>query len=317
MSNVLLFSDSHLSDKSPSACADSYLDDLFDLLYQVTEIARQRKVQFVVCAGDMFHNKTPRNNSHSLVQRAIMWAQSLPCTFYVTPGNHDMLADRSDSILETQPLGTLFRSGAAGLLKGWASSFLYGVPWLQSFDDVSVSNALLDFRENSEPNSILVTHAPLYPPGKELTFENYPAAKWAAAMGNKGNCFYGHVHEPHGVYEVDGVKFANFGALSRGSLHEYNLTRDVCVGLWDSDTGEFERVVLDYKPASEVFKLEEKKIELLRRDQFDEFFSKVTSSTVKITSVESVLEHIRSMNLGEDLNNLAAELLEGVQNGNH
>ena len=74
-------------------------------------------------------------------------------------------------------------------------------------------------------------------------------------MGGAGSVFYGHVHEPHGVYEAGGVTFCNNGALSRGSLHEYNLTRQVGCTLWDSETGEFEFVPLDAKPASEVFRL--------------------------------------------------------------
>ena len=95
------------------------------------------------------------------------------------------------------------------------------MPWLQDFTDSAVTDALARFNDHPDgTHALVVTHAPLYPLGQELPYENYPTDRWARAMGNRGNVFYGHVHEPHGIYVVDGVTFANPGALSRGSLHE-------------------------------------------------------------------------------------------------
>lgn len=340
MSLYLLLSDLHLADRPPSSCTDAYLDDLFDLLEQTTRIAAQRRVTAVVWAGDIFHIKAPSRTSHRLVQRTIRMLRSYPVQPYIVPGNHDITHDRLDSIEQTQPLGVLFESGAVKPLIGWADYDgppghlpLFGVPWQQEWSEEAVDEALSSYREVARSwqalpaaergtvpvNHLVVAHAPLYPPGKELTYEFFPAERWAEAMDMKGYVFYGHVHEPHGAYgfyDADGgITFCNNGALSRGSLHEYNLTRQVGCTLWDSQTGQFEFVPLDAKPASEVFRLQEKQQVTDMQGRLDDFLRDVGSTTLEAVSVESVIEHIRTLGLGPDAENLATELLMEASHG--
>lgn len=336
MGLYLLLSDLHLADRAPSSCTDSYTDDLFGLLEQTVDIASQRKVKAVVWAGDIFHIKAPSRTSHRLVQRTIRLLRSYPCPAYIVPGNHDITHDRLDSIHQTQPLGVLFESGAAQPLIGWADYDgppghlpLFGVPWQQEWLDDVVDDALSGYREvawswqelpaaergTAPVHHLVVAHAPLYPLGKELTYEFYSAEMWAHYMRNVGSVFYGHVHEPHGVYQVDSVTFCNNGALSRGSLHEYNLTRQVGCTLWDSETGGFEFVPLDAKPASEVFRLQEKAQVTDMQGRLDEFLASVGATTLEAVSVESVIEHIRTLGLGSDAESLATELLMEAAHG--
>jgi DNA repair exonuclease SbcCD nuclease subunit len=159
----------------------------------------------------------------------------------------------------------------------------------------------------------VVTHAPLYPPGKELEYEYFPAARWAEAMGGAGYCFYGHVHEPHGTWECGGVTFCNNGALSRGSLHEYNLTRQVGCTIWSDESGEFEFVPLDAPPASEVFRLTEKKQVTDMQGRLDSFLEDIGGIRLDSLSPESVLAHIKSLGLGKPAETLAEELLAEAQ----
>jgi hypothetical protein len=266
----------------------------------------------------------------------------------VLAGNHDMSNDRYESVFESQPLGVLYRAGAQEL-RAWAGVLpVYGVPWLQGYGDygaydgedpnppieVHLSDALKDYREqvfergtgNHFP--LVVTHAPLYPEGKELQYEYFPAKRWAEAMGawrgGRHAVFYGHVHEPHGTYGFYGadldagdysVTFCNNGALSRGSLHEYNLTRQVGVTIYDTMTGTFEFVPLDAKPANEVFRLEEKGRVTDVQGRLDDFLSSVGSTSLEVMSAESVIAHIRSLGLGHEVEALAEELLTEAQHG--
>jgi hypothetical protein len=165
-----------------------------------------------------------------------------------------------------------------------------------TFDDASVSDALRAYRTGliAFEHSLVVTHAPLYPPSKELKYEFYPASRWAKAMDYRGTVHYGHVHEPHGIYQVDGVTFSNPGALSRGSLHEHNLTRTPAVAIWNSDTGEIVHQPLQAKPASEVFRLQEAAEVKESGISLNRFLASVQATRLDVTSTASVMEHIRA-----------------------
>lgn len=301
MAEYLLVNDIHLADRPPSSCTDSYTDDLFGLLHQTVLLAGSAGVEAVIWAGDVFHHKAPSRTSHRLVQRVIALIESYPCPVWIVPGNHDVQNDRMDSVLATQPLGVLARSGAR-LLSGWAPDRLpvYGVPWLQHWDDEHVDAALQGFRSRgvTRPyNTLVVTHAPLYPPGLELPFENYPAEQFASAMGGHGCVHYGHVHERHGIYEVRGVRFCNPGALSRGSVHEHNLTRIPAVALWDDQTGKFTEVQLQARPADQVFRLGDVHEAADLQMRLDEFLAGVGTASLGVLSSEAVLAHVASLGL--------------------
>lgn len=328
MSLYVCFSDLHLADRPPSSCTDTYTADLLAMLDEVSEIAERSEAAAIICAGDFFHHKAPSRTSHRLVQAAIRWVQAAPCAVLIVPGNHDLQNDRLESLEATQPLGVLYQAGAARL-EGWGSPFkVFGVPWLgycgdqdgeEAMDaqDEVVWDTLYEYRnagiKPSEPY-LVVTHAPLYPPGKELTYEYFRAERWAAAMGGYGSVFYGHVHEPHGEYGFydasGGIGFCNNGALSRGSLHEYNLERTPGVTLWDDQTGKFRFVPLKCaRPASEVFRLQEKQQVTDMQGSLDGFLSGVSATSLEVMNAETVIAHIKTLGIGKPAEDLAEELL--------
>lgn len=320
----LLVNDIHAADKPPSSCTDSYQDDLIDLLQQTVSRAMDHGCDAVVWAGDVFHSKAPSRTSHRLVQRIIQVIRAYRCPVFIVPGNHDMAYDRVDSLAETQPLGTLLYAGAR-LLIGQSRQFpeLYGVPWLQGYGPYWETGEAVDGRVDLAFDGwhhhqvrqplLAVAHAPLYPPGKELPYEFFPASRWAEAMGARGHVWYGHVHEPHGVWQEGGVTFANFGALSRGSLHEYNLHRPVSVGIWDSTSQNFAEIKLTAKPASEVFRLAERDEVTDMQGRLDEFLASIGQAKLSMLNAESVREHVRAEGHSPELVALIEELLEGAQ----
>lgn len=328
MDPIIVVNDIHASDKPPSSCTDSYLPDLLDLLRQVIGLARARKAPAIVLAGDVFHHKGPHRTSHRLVQALIEIIQSAPCPVFIVPGNHDIQHDRLDTIEDSQPLGVLFRAGACRL-EGWTEVHapgeelalpLYGVPWQQEWSEEGIAAALRPFAQGAMDRSLIVTHAPVYPPGSEPRYdgaEYTPPAWWAHGALDPGmghGLVYGHIHEPHGVYTVsDGnghsLVFANPGALSRGSLDEYNLKRPVQVTLWDQDSG-FEFVTLDYRPAAEVFRLRRRDEVVTARSSLEEFRADLVGTDLGALTVESVLAHVKTLGVGPDVEELAEELLQ-------
>jgi hypothetical protein len=336
VAKYLIFGDVHLG-PTPSSCTGTYVDDLFDLLEQCIYLAKSRDVRGVVIAGDLFHSKAPTRTSHALVSRLIRLLRRFECPVHFVPGNHDMQHDRIESLDETQPAGALLASGVVELLDGWDHDIrdLYGVPWQQLWEDEIVSGALADYRSavavGAPRYTLVVTHAPLYPPGLELEYENYPAARFGQLMGGTGSCYYGHVHERHGIWTADTsqlgirvpdavgeitvgsfkgeVTFCNPGALSRGSLHEHNLTRVPAVAIWDSADGQFTEIPLNARPPEEVFRLRERQQATDMTGRLEEFLATVGSAQLEIMSVESVEAHIRSLGLSEADTTFALELL--------
>lgn len=314
---ILTVGDVHLSDKAPSKCFDTYNDDLFVLLSEIVKISSDRSVDAVVFAGDIFHIKRPDRTSHKTVQRMIDIVQSFSCPVYGVVGNHDIQHDRLDSIFETQPFGVLLQAGMI-LLDGWASGLpLFGVPWQQHWHDGEPAFEAWNQRPHSE--SLIVTHAPLYPPGEELPWENIPAPTVAGWMGGSGYVYYGHVHDLHGVFESEGVWFCNQGSISRGSLHESDFNRIPAVTIWHEDRSgaeAFERVELtSAKPGSEVFRVEEHVATVDYTARLDAFLAAVGDSKVEATSVEAVLAQVQAMGLPAAELALATEVLQAAAIG--
>lgn len=334
MTTIGCIPDVHLSDKPPSNCTPAYNDQIFEMLGEIAHLSYQWDA--AVFAGDIFHSKIPHRTSHRTVQRMIEIIKMFSCPVFLVPGNHDLANNRLESIYETQPFGTLLHAGAE-LLNGWASDGLplYGIPWQQDWNNPGdvftewVTEG--DARHGSLADCLLVTHAPIYPPGKENPWECIPASEFACAMRH-GSCFYGHIHDYHGVYTADGLEtvedysvlFCNHGALSRGSLHEEDLTRIPAVTVWSVGTSvesplgyrKFERVELKTAPpASEVFRLTEAAARVDYQTRMEDFLVAVGGSTVARTSVESVLMHLQTLGLPGPELALAEEVLASAAAG--
>lgn len=318
---ALLLNDLHLtnSNSHPSSCTPAYTDDLFDLLYQSNQLAFDLQISAIIQLGDFFHIKSPSRNSHELVIRAAKWARDAPCSVYVVPGNHDLTNDRLESLDEGQPLGVLYATGAVYKADQYFGNLpIYGVPWQQFWDaeqsvaDRAVKDALAGFKPSDTPQ-LIVTHAPFFPLGSNPAYEHYSVEKFSQYVNPTGKAnvqvAYGHIHDEHGQYVVNGVRFCNYGALSRGSLTESNLTRQVGVTIWDSVTGKFEFIALQAKPAEQVFRVKEITEVKTAQVKLDEFLKSVGQSSIEVTSIESVMNKIRSLKLGKDFENIVEELL--------
>lgn len=324
MAPYLIVNDIHATKRAPSSCTDSYWPDLRNLLYQTVDVAREREVRAVVWAGDVLHHKAPGRTDHGLMMDLIRIIQAYPCPVAIVPGNHDIQHDRLDSIDDTQPLGVLYLAGARRL-EGRSEEFphLYGVPWQQQWSEAGVREAMRGYREDefAQFGGLVVTHAPIYPPGSEPRYpgaEYTPAEWWSGSTEVCGSIAYGHVHEPHGVWRYgtgEGVTFCNFGALSRGSLEEYNLHREVGCALWDHVTGGFEFVPLKARPAEEVFRLRRHDEVVTAQRGLADFEAGLSAVQLSVLSVETVIAHIREGGHPAAVVELAEELLTAEQGG--
>lgn len=315
---VICVGDIHLSDRPPASCTESYTDDILEMLTFVGKLEAALKVDAVVWAGDVFNHKQPSRTSHKLVGKLTKVAQSYQRPPLVVTGNHDITSDRLDS-LENQPLGVMYATGVLQELDGWHPTLpIFGVPWQQRWlSPGTVEEAFRDWREADYDTfsvpGLVVTHAPIYPPtvADNVMFDLLNVNEISAAMGNEGYLYYGHIHEPHYKFSVDGVEFANMGAISRGSLVEYNLARKIQVAIWTPEHG-FNPIDIPHRPASEVFKLAEANEKKEIKMDLDSFLAEVGSATLDISSTGSIIDHVRRMDIEETVKHTSIELLEEV-----
>lgn len=323
---ALIIGDVHLSDRPPSIRTDDYTDDIFAKLEYAVDKAKDESVDCIIQAGDLYHIKAPSRTSHELVQRTadLFNAPGVPPVL-VVPGNHDMQHDRIES-LPKQPLGTLGKTPNVTILMGQHPTLpVFGVPflhsyqellrpWLEKFKKAKADYAKLQFEEGTQAPTehLLVTHAPIFPDGDEPPYDFITASDWASIQ-ETGACYYGHIHDPHGEYTTGGVWFCNQGALSRGSLHEKTLARKPAVTLYDSDAlGLFTRIEVPHRPIAQVFRMHEKESADQKQERVATFLEGIEKTELNGLSLEEVVAHAKSMDLGEETLKELVDCIEEV-----
>jgi DNA repair exonuclease SbcCD nuclease subunit len=308
VTKLLLINDVHLADRAPSLRTDDYAEDVLTKLQLAVEIGKMRGCEAVIQAGDIFHIKRPDRTSHKLVQRTADVLTSAGLPVYIVPGNHDLSHDRLETI-PSQPIGTLAKAEGIELLIGPHPTLpVYGLPYQANWE--RLPDLLKDYGQWADERHLkdmswiplLVTHAPIFPPGQEPPYDFIAAEDWANLM-LVGDCLYGHIHDSHGVYrtKVPTVTFCNMGALSRGSLHEATLRRKPTIAVWDSEVvGErFTLVEVPHRPAEEVFRLDIKEAQEERQSRVSEFLEEVGQVTLDNLTVEEVVAHAERLNLDQ------------------
>ena len=81
----------------------------------------------------------------------------------------------------------LFGLGVAHCLDGWMGGDhpVFGVPWQQHWSAERIAECLRPWREQRAVPALIVTHAPIYPPGSEPRYEGAeltPADWWVNAV---------------------------------------------------------------------------------------------------------------------------------------
>jgi len=314
--DCLIIPDVHLSDRAPSSRRDSWADDVLLKLEWCVEYANGLNLP-IVQSGDMFHLKVPWRTSYGLVQRTHDVLKRAKHGVYVVPGNHDQSNNRLES-LDSQPLGALGRMGGVRLLMGADPDLpgIFGIPYLREFDGGDWPEALAPWLSliEAHPSELVVTHAPIFPPGQEPgVYASLDTFEWSRLLGEAGvgATAYGHIHENHGQYMVEGHTFCNHGALSRGSLHEETVNRWPTITTWLG--GEFAPVALPtsvVRQPKDVFLFAEAEARASARSLTEEFTAALGAVQLQNLTTEEVVAHIRSENPSAAVLRMIEECLE-------
>lgn len=295
---ALIIGDVHLSDRAPTSRTATYKDDILDKLRFCVTKANELEVP-IVQAGDMFHIKAPSKNSHRLVQETHEILKHAMEGVFIVPGNHDMQHDRLDS-LDAQPLGALCRMSNIEMLVGNHPDLpgILGIPYHSFFEGDDWYVELFEWLANDIGNTeseLIVAHAPIFPPGEAPgVYYSLAPESWATFWcedGEATHTYYGHIHDCHGVFEVQGHTFCNQGALSRGSLHESSVNRKPAVTYWDGS--EFTRIEVPHRPPEEVFLFATASEKAAIKASAADFADAVGKVAFQTLTLESVLASIK------------------------
>ncbi len=290
---IITANDIHISDNGPRSRTDDFKKTMLDKIDQMGMACRKLNADAAIIAGDLFNLKNPAKNSHNLNRELIKIFQKFSCPIYMIEGNHDLSADRLESISE-QPLGVLFADGTLIQLrheiieKDNVKISLVGIPFTE---DIDLSNLNLPDKGDCI-TQICALH--IYAGLKStMLFKNKIYGYDEIGELPSDIFVIGHYHIDQGIYKQNGKYFINIGSMSRGAISEDDIDHHPQIGFIkiQVENGEPSYLVrpirLRIQPASEVFDLEKKKQEQQEKEEIKLFVEKLATEAVVDSSDKS------------------------------
>lgn len=312
MFKIITFTDVHLADKNPASRKDNYLESLLNKLEQIKDICEQRKVDIAVCAGDLFHLKTPLKNSHFLVSTVISLFKKFPCPVLSIYGNHDIRQDNI-STLTKQPFYTLVKSGAISFLEEefYADRAIRVIGM-----DYASNPEYVDFnRENKgEKIQICVAHVNASSKFSDLFGERVYTYQ-ELAKTTPDIFVFGHYHPDQGIEVHNNKHFINVGSLSRGSLKKDELSRIPNVGYIEIDDSfniNCQKIPLNVLSSDVIFDLVQKEKEDKEQEEIQSFINEMKNKLV-VKENEDLVGKIKSLGFEKNIIDRTLEYFERAE----
>jgi DNA repair exonuclease SbcCD nuclease subunit len=238
--NLTFITDIHLADRAPGRRRDQYRETILGKLEYASELTNKVKGA-CICGGDVFHRKSPSQNSHALVESTIKIFKSFPeeCVYGVV-GNHDFSQDNIET-LPNQPLGVLIASNVYKsitqpvVFSNKDSSVEVVVTGFDYKDTESTLEALkLMKKELRDPfykgtYKVCVIHQ-VGRPGADGDFFGEKTIGYNTLSGYGFDLvLWGHDHSYVEPKTIDGTLHLHYGSLSRASLSLDEVDRDIII----------------------------------------------------------------------------------------
>jgi len=310
--------DQHLDVTPPRTRKDNYYKAIQNKFLEIREIALAQKVDLISWSGDMINRKEGHRVPYGLTNWLIDYFGDpvlRDILNVVAMGNHDI--HQNARLWHNQPIGTIVKSGLIQPL--WTDPtkdnplgyMRTTIPTknpdlklcyhsrLHSYDadkddEQRLLNYSVDRIKGEEGLDVAITHTHLIPNGHHFIADfSTPADIDRVVRPESRPDLYlcGHVHDDHGVFPGDGYRCVNYGAISRGSIDEYNLQRTVKVALISVGLVKKGHYKVDVesiflqsaRPSEEVFYLEELKETRKKRAAIVSTDFKLTADNIRDT----------------------------------
>lgn len=317
----ITFTDIHISDNNPQSRLGSYRDDILAKLAMIGKLGEKLKIDFFVCAGDMYNLKAPMRNSHLLNNKLIDLFRGYTAPVLMIEGNHDLMNDSYENF-DKQPISVLYNSKAVTRLTDKNITIkskedpdfkinVRGFPFAEEPDLSTYPKARGSFDLN-----VCALHLYTTPEGGNLYRHKLYSYEEISQLGD--DIFVlGHYHVDQGIQCVKDQHFINVGAISRGSLSHDNITRipKVCIVTCKKINGKVtihtQAVKLKVKPASEVFIIEEKEKEEKKMKEAEAFVSHLKDAISDKDNIQDAEGFVKR--LKEDKEDIDKEVLKKVE----
>lgn len=291
--------DWHLSDQPPGRRTAGYREEILAKVEFVRDLTQKLKAVGLF-GGDLFHNKSPKSlgNTFSLTTRLIdtMYGFYLGRLFG-THGNHDLFADRVESI-PSQPLGTVIAAGALEDLSATGSIIFESADatarvQVDAYPYTSDDMAALDRVLNAAPREAGVTHRIVLmhqygDPGDAPTMFGHPTI----GFNRMAECDYdfalwGHDHSRTETVTLGRCTHIRLGSLARAAYAEDEVDRPVAAAVlsFRGTKVGYKEVEVPVKPLQIAFTAAAKPVEQVRAsDDVVEFFREMDTQVDSIDS---------------------------------
>lgn len=298
MMEIIGFKDAHVSDKGPRTRSDDYAKAVLKKIHFVGKLAENRKAAAILEAGDLLHAKEPSKVSHSLVKSMMVLFRSFSCPVLSVYGNHEQPLMNMRDARDRHPKSVLYAAGVIThpteqgyvLKEDGLQVRVVGFDYDHSEHEQDVPWYERVHREPEDDWVICVAHTYAGPKGGKMP-DGTPKWDYRKMLNSKADLFFfGHEHTDQGIELIGGKYFVNNGALSRGSLTDDNVTREVnvvrIVLTPDSITPSLVKVP-NAQNSSDIFDFSVKK-QTKQSEEIVDFISKLSQS--KPIDLEDLIE---------------------------
>lgn len=245
---ILMISDIHLRDTPTRFRMPNYYEEQFKKLDWIFSLAKTKKCDFILQAGDWFDNV---RSSYHLISDTISLLQKYNIPVYAITGQHDQRYHSND--LTNTPIKILESTGVLNLL--------FDVP--TNIGDINIYGchygSKIPETQNESAFNILVIHKMVIKADDEKLWHgqtNYSTSRMLLAK-NKFNVILSGDNHHHLVDSYQGRDLLNLGSMMRSTTAQ--LGHKPTVAIYDTNTKTYELFEIPILPSSEVFNLEEVK----------------------------------------------------------
>lgn len=280
--NFLYFTDPHIRGNTPSSRKDDYKKALLNKFEQIGEIIKEKKVNYVLCGGDLFHQPevsySVLNEFLEAIQR---WRDEVQ--IYTVVGSHDKIGYNANSIYKGA-LGTLVETNIIKVLEDGNPETIYTQPG--NFY-IQLSGVSHEFGNDTDPERywtskvtcarkvIQICHGPVV-----QSQQRFPHICTKDIKTEADIVLCGHIHDGFPTHKIGNTVFANPGSLGRIENTAITRSRIPTVLLIEvgKDKSSVTEIPLDCRKGDEIFTEPDLKNEL----EMTEFLTQLKTSVTDV-----------------------------------